>query len=158
MIQWCWPLPNVPKLLPDTPGRFGAVRKHDVHTGVDLYCAVSTKVVAVEAGEVVVIEPFTGPDAASPWWLSTEAVLVEGASGVVVYGEVHPEVQVGDQLEAGDRVGRVMRVLPEDKGRPTSMLHLELMVAGARTTVWWLLDKPQPPALRDPTPYLEGSR
>jgi hypothetical protein len=95
MIQWCWPLPNVPKLLPDTPGRFGAVRKHDVHTGVDLYCAVSTKVVAVEAGEVVVIEPFTGPDAASPWWLSTEAVLVEGASGVVVYGEVHPEVRQG---------------------------------------------------------------
>jgi hypothetical protein len=103
MIQWRWPLPNVPKLLPDTPGRFGAVRKHDVHTGVDLYCAVSAKVVAVEAGEVVAIEPFTGPDAASPWWLSTEAVLVEGASGVVVYGEVHPEVQVGDQLEAGDR-------------------------------------------------------
>jgi hypothetical protein len=106
MIQWRWPLPNVPKLLPDTPGRFGAVRKHDVHTGVDLYCAVSAKVVAVEAGEVVAIEPFTGPDAASPWWLSTEAVLVEGASGVVVYGEVHPEVQVGDQLEAGDRGGR----------------------------------------------------
>ena len=158
MIQWRWPLPNAPKLLPDTPGRFGAVRTHDVHTGIDLYCAVSSRVTAVEAGTVVTIEPFTGPEAESPWWLSTEAVLVAGASGVVVYGEIHPEVEVGDQLEVGDRVGRVMRVLPEDKGRPTSMLHLELMTADARTTVWWRLDEERPAVLLDPTPYIEGSR
>ena len=158
MIQWHWPLPDVPRLLPDTLGRFGAVRKHDVHTGVDLYCAVSSKVVAVEAGEVVAIEPFTGPEAESPWWLSTEAVLVEGASGVVVYGEVFPEVQVGAHLGAGDYVGRVMRVLKEYKGRPTSMLHLELMTPGARTTVWWRLDEERPAVLCDPTSYIEGSR
>jgi hypothetical protein len=28
--------PTVPV---DGPGKFAAVRKHDIHTGVDLYCA-----------------------------------------------------------------------------------------------------------------------
>ena len=47
MVKWIWPLKASP-ILPDEPGLFGAVRKFDIHTGIDLYCEISTDVVAVE--------------------------------------------------------------------------------------------------------------
>ncbi len=92
--MWRWPLPGVSiAVIPreGEPGAFGAVRRHDVHTGVDLHCGAGQSVLAVERGVVVAVEEFTGPAAGSPWWLPTRAVLVEGASGVVLYGEVVPE-------------------------------------------------------------------
>ena len=152
-MDWIWPL-DAPPLLPDNPGRFAAVRRHDVHTGLDLYCEVGTKVLAVEDGTVVEIEEFTGPTAESPWWHETWAVLVQGASGVVVYGEVAPAVEVGDFVPKGAEIGLVMAVLKKFKGRPMVMLHLELMVPGARETVWWKPGEPQPVCLLDPTPKL----
>jgi hypothetical protein len=42
------------------PGAFAARRRHDVHTGVDLYCSEGEPVLAVEDGDVVNVEPFTG--------------------------------------------------------------------------------------------------
>src|SRR6185369_11326283 len=81
--------------LPPHPGAFAAVRAHHVHEGVDLYCPEGTCVTAVEAGEVVAIVAFTGPRAGSPFWLDTDAVLVEGPTGVVVYGELAPSVVLG---------------------------------------------------------------
>lgn len=158
MPEWFWPLPDRPLAWSDAPGQFGAVRRHDVHTGVDLYCPAGSLVVAVEGGAVVAVEDFTGPDAGSPWWLPTQAVLVEGASGVVVYGEVAPLVAPGDRVEAGGPVGAVLRVLRRDKGRPTAMLHLELMVPGSRATVWWRLGQDWPAPLLDPTPRLKAAR
>lgn len=149
-----WPLRGMAPALPDGPGAFGAVRRHDVHTGVDLYCPEGTEVIAVEAGVVVAVLPFTGPRADSPWWEDTDAVLVEGASGVVLYGELGPAVAVGDRCRAGDLLGHVVRVLRRDKGRPVAMLHLELYAPGAREPVWWLLGDDRPGPLRDPTPLL----
>lgn len=149
-----WPLVGVPPQLPSGEGTFGALRRHDVHTGVDLHCAAGTPVVAIEAGTVVAVLPFTGPAAESPWWEPTEAVLVEGASGVVVYGEVAPRVLPGAVLAMGDPIGTVVRVLRHDKGRPTAMLHLELLAPGARDVVWWRHGEPVPPVLRDPGPWL----
>ena len=155
MPEWTWPL-TTPPLLPDYPGRFGATRKHDIHTGVDLYCPVGTRVWAVEAGTVVAIEEFTGPRAESPWWNETWAVLVEGESGVVVYGEIEPraDLKVGTTLVQKEYIGRVAPVLKKFKGRPMVMLHLELMTSGATETVWWKKGDLIPEVLCNPEPLL----
>lgn len=156
-MTWRWPLWAGPAEFPDAPGRFGAVRRHDVHTGVDLYTDPGMPVLAVEAGVVVAVEDFTGPKANSPWWNDTQAVLVEGESGVVVYGEVEvaPGLRVGSVVRRGDEIAAVVTVLREDKGRPRTMLHLELMRHGSRETVWWRLGEPMPSCLVDPTEALE---
>jgi murein DD-endopeptidase MepM/ murein hydrolase activator NlpD len=122
---------------------------------VDLHCAEGTPVYAIEPGVVVAVEDFTGPKAGFPWWLDTQAVLVEGASGVLLYGELRAAVEVGAVVEAGARVGEVARVLRHDKGRPTSMLHFERYVTGTRASVVWALGEVQPACLLDPTELLE---
>jgi murein DD-endopeptidase MepM/ murein hydrolase activator NlpD len=136
--------------LPDEQGQFGAVRKHDIHTGIDLYCEEGSEVFAIEDGIVISIENFTGEKAGSPWWSDTKAVLIESYSGVICYGEVEPLVNYGHLIKAGELVGRVKRVLKQDKGRPTSMLHLELYKHGTTKTVWWHLNENKPDELLDP--------
>ena len=138
------------------PGAFGVVRKHHIHEGVDLYCADGDTVYAVEGGTVVAVIPFTGAKAGSDWWHDTDAVLVEGGSGVVVYGEIVTALKAGDQVSAGGVIGRVKTVLKKDKGRPMAMLHIELHEAGARDAPEWPVDAAKPETLRDPTPYLKG--
>jgi murein DD-endopeptidase MepM/ murein hydrolase activator NlpD len=140
------------------PGAFGAKRRFDIHTGVDLYACEGEPVLAVEDGIVTYIQRFTGEEAGSPWWLSTDAVLIEGASGVVLYGEVTPRVQPNMRVIAGDVIGQVKRVLRHDKGTPTSMLHLELYAPGVKDGCWWRLDEPKPAELRDPTELLLGAK
>ena len=145
--------------LPPHPGAFGVERAHHLHEGVDLYCAEGTPVQAVEAGTVVAIIPFTGPKAGSDWWHDTEAVLVEGASGVVLYGEISPNgKQLGDAVQRGETLGQVKQVLKTDKGRPMSMLHLEFHAAGTRDAFEWTKASGKPPSLRDPTPYLRAAK
>jgi hypothetical protein len=147
------------------PGSFGFVRRNHVHEGVDLYCQDGTLVTAVEPGIVVAILPFTGEDAMSinprtgeleklDWWHDTAVVMVEGASGVVAYGEITPDCRVGVVLQAGDVVGRVKKVLKKDKGRPMAMLHLELHKRGTIVPTCWYQENGQPSSLMDPTPYL----
>lgn len=158
-MPWSSPLRPMPPLpAAGSPASFGAARRYDVHTGVDLHCPEGTPVYAVEEGLVVAIVPFTGPDAESPWWRSTRAVLVEGSSGVVLYGEVNPSkaLSLGSSVATGEVVGHVTRVLREDKGKPTTMLHLELYVPGTREPLWWLLDESCPAPLRDPTNDLQS--
>ena len=143
--------------LPPHPGAFGVKRQHHIHEGVDLYCAAGTPVMAVEDGMVVARQHFTGEKAQSPWWRDTEALLIEGVSGVVVYGEIapYPHVTVGQNVKAGQEVGTVLQVLKEDKGRPMSMLHLELHRHGARDTFEWRAGRQRPPSLLDPTELLQ---
>lgn len=119
--------------------RFGAIRKFDIHTGLDIFCKVGSEVYAYEDGEVVGIVPFTGEIANSPWWNDTRAVLVEGKSGVILYGEIEP-VEGLTVVRKGDLIGRVLQVLRVDKGKPTSMLHVELYEHGYRGdgAVWGL--------------------
>lgn len=136
------------------PGAFGTRRAHHTHEGVDIYLPEGAPVLAVEEGVVVKVVPFTGPLAGLPWWRDTTAVFVEGASGVVVYGEIQAKVREGDQVKPGALLGWVERVLVKDKGRPMSMLHLELHAAGSRVAPEWLVHDARPEVLRDPTPFL----
>lgn len=150
------PMPEGVTGLPvgDHPGAFGVQRKHHIHEGVDLYCHQGQPVQAVEEGVVVAVIPFTGEIAnpPSPWWRDTWAVLVEGPSGVVVYGEITPDVKVGDPIVPGWNIGYVKQVLKIDKGRPMAMLHLELHRPGTRDAKDWIDERPA--TLLDPTPFL----
>jgi hypothetical protein len=94
---------------------------------------------------------FTG-GTESPWWNDTMAVMIEGESGVVLYGEIapSPHMVVGTLVLAGDLVGTVLRVLKKNKGLPTTMLHMELYCPGTKAPVWWI-GGPQPKELQDPT-------
>jgi hypothetical protein len=180
MSEWCFPLRDCDWKLQipqdDHPGAFGAVRKFDVHTGVDLYCDEGSPVCAVEDGEIIAIEEFTGPNAESPWWHETLAVLVRGVSGVVCYGEVSigflpglekpPYLKIGEHIERGDLIGWSKQVLKKDKGKPMCMLHLELYTPKTGETVWWRKGgekanwwkETKPPCLLDPTPYLLAAK
>lgn len=50
---------------PHAGGVFGAVRKYDIHTGIDLYCESGDHVYAIEDGIVVNVCHFTGPKVGS---------------------------------------------------------------------------------------------
>lgn len=141
---------------PETQGYFGAIRKNDVHTGIDIYCEPDASVVAVEPGVVIKIEKFTGASVGSHWWQETDAIWVNGPSGVVVYGEVSSIVLVGQQVNAGETLGYVKTVLKKDKGLPMTMLHLELYNPNMTETVWWRHGEEKPEMLLDPTSFLEN--
>ena len=136
-------------------GSFGAKRKHDRHRGVDLYTSEGTIVTAVEDGVIKMIRPWTGTKADCDWWEDTDAILIEGKSGLVVYAEikVNEKLKVGDNVYPGEILGSVKRVLKKDKGRPMSMLHLELREPGFYKNI----DKDWegiPVGIKDPAPYL----
>lgn len=151
------------------PGAFLTKRKHHTHTGVDLYTEDGQSVFAVEDGVVVGIENFTGASQNSPWWEETHCVLIEGASGVVCYGEIRVGygICVGKSVLRGGLVGKVKRVLPLHKhrtdieGHSTSMLHVEVYKHGTRKafeedpTLGALSDWN---VLIDPTPFLMNAR
>ena len=137
-------------------GAFGVARKHNFHEGVDIYAAHGTVVFPVEKGEVVAILNFTGESVGSPWWEETQAILIEGETGVVCYGEIDPSTHltVGSKVTSSTFIGTVKTVLKKDKGRPMSMLHLELYTHGIREWTAWDIEGYRPEHLLDPTPYL----
>lgn len=148
------------------PGSFLCKRKHHTHTGVDLYTKDGAVVYAVEDGTVVGIEHFTGPQDGMPWWEDTDCLLVEGASGVICYGEVTPvsHMKIGDKVNRGSYIANVKRVLKEGKERPdimghsTSMLHMELYPHGKYKAFEEYGDTPDSfDILQDPTPHLLNS-
>lgn len=145
--------------IPDhADARFGAVRKHDIHTGVDIYCDPGTPVPALESGTVVQKGQFTGPEVDSPWWNSTDYVAIKGDSGTIVYGEIQSDLAVGGRINKGDVVGRVLTVLKKDKGRPTTMLHLELYNDLFKEPVVWHTGLYRPESLENPEKLLPMKR
>ncbi|MNV52602.1 Peptidase family M23 [compost metagenome] len=152
---------EVPITTGDHPGSFGFVRKYHIHEGVDLYCHPGEEVFAVEDGEVVFIEWFTGKNAVPPteWWRDTRAVHIEGESGVIVYGEIIEVegITVGTKVKQGKLIGNVETVLTKDKGRPTTMLHFELYKHGSRQSVTWDVGQEKHESLQDPTDLLISS-
>jgi len=140
-------------------GSFGAVRKHDIHKGVDLYCPQGTDVYSVEDGKIVDVRWFTGPKAGFEWWRDTMGISIEGESGVVVYGEmmVDSNLKEGDEVKQGDKLGEIERVMVKDNGRPLSMLHFALHRHAVLSNGRWDIGKPQPSGLIDPTNRLISS-
>lgn len=139
------------------PGGFGTPRKFDVHTGIDLYCENNADVFAIESGTVAAIVGFTGPTAGSSWWNETDAIIIKSNKDgkYIVYGEVIARCSVGDEVEAGDFIGRVVTVLKKDKGLPMNMLHLEYYDTDFDLDpVVWNLNEPQPKSLLHPGPLL----
>ncbi len=166
-IRWKFPVKNCSGIpVGNHPGSFGFCRKHSHHTGVDLYTKDCEPVLAVETGRVIGKEPFTGPQDNSPWWNDTDCVLIEGASGIICYGEilVHSVMSPGKIVYQGEEIGLVKRVLKEGKERPdipghkTSMLHLELYERERnRASDSWKLDQPKHNYLVDPTDMLKNA-
>jgi hypothetical protein len=111
-------------------GGFGYIRKHDIHTGVDIYCKPGAPIEPLYQGIITNIVKFTG-FAESPWWNDTYAVLVYHPSidKTIVYGEILPTLNLntGNIVEDNTLLGGVLTVLKEDKGKPMTMLHLELL-------------------------------
>lgn len=143
----------------DDPGAFGTIRKFDIHTGIDIYCNNGDQVIAIEDGIVIAIEAFTGPHADSPWWNDTWALLIEGTSGVLVYGEIDvvEGIAVGCSVKVGDHIGNIKQVLKKDKGiTPICMLHFEVHKTGTTKTAWWYHNDSIPPSLLDPTEFVNG--
>ena len=158
-----FPLKNYKYEIPTNPsiepGAFGAVRKLDIHTGVDLYCENGDYVYAIEDGEVTAVIPFTGEHAESPWWENTFAILIYNAENdrTILYGEVttQPRLFSGNFItkESNSIIGFVKRVLKKDKGivPSTSMLHMEVYQGKVTDAVWWKLGEPKPESLQDVT-------
>ena len=152
-----FPLKAYRSKIPAAPdAAFGKVRIEDIHTGVDLYAPEGTPVYAVEDGIVVAVEDFTGVETSGPdeKYLYTQAALVKGGSGVIVYGEIIPSVKEGQEVKEGDIIGRVTSVLPESYDGPSSMLHFELYDTSAKATAWWMKGERRPEKLLDPTRLL----
>lgn len=163
--RWKFPLDGYygNRFIPVWPhlGAFGAVRKYEVHNGVDIYCEGEVDVFAIEDGEVVEMGQFTGAEVASPWWNDTWYMTVKGRSGYIVYGEVVPyrDMEIGKNVKSGDKIAFVTPVLKDGKvrmdiqGHSQFMLHIELK----RELVHdggWPLGTERPKELLDPTAYL----
>ena len=141
-------------------GMFGAIRKYDIHTGLDFYCANRSIVASISNGVVVDIYQFTGKAVGSPWWNNTYAIVISTDNYDIVYGEIckHTFVNLGDTISAGDLIGTVTPVLKTDKGvTPTSMLHMEVYKRGLfRRHVIWHIGEDTPPGLYDPSCLFTG--
>lgn len=135
---------------------FGAKRKFDYHTGVDIFCDENDEVYSIFDGVVTNVIKFTGFDE-SPWWNDTHAVMIyhHNIKKTFLYGELAPTIRLGKVVKAGDLIGNVRRVLKNDKDTPTTMLHMECYSGLQTDAVWWYHDKKQPRNLEDITKYLE---
>ena len=146
------------------PGAFGAIRKFDIHEGVDIYTRDGAEVHAVEDGVITAIYKFTGKDANCDWWNETWCVKVQGKSGVVTYGELAKPsdlLKVGSHVYKRDVIGNVTPVLRPEKYRPdirnhsVAMLHLELRTETCHLD-GWKHGEQRDRKLLDPTPYLKS--
>lgn len=150
-------IPSIPN--EGSVGDFAYRRSFYYHPGIDIYCDFGQEVQAMEAGTIVNIENFTGPDAnpPSPWWNETYSIMIEGASGVLGYCELKPlsHIKLGLEVKEGDVIATIVPVLKKDKGNGTTMLHFEKYEAGTREHVTWVLDTPKPKELLNPRDFLE---
>ncbi len=156
-----WPLRNKTPALPakGSVGDFAFRRSFYHHPGIDAYCEEGQIVQTIEAGQIVHIENFTGPNAdpPSPWWNETFSILIEGASGAIGYCELKPlpNIRVGQYVLEGESIGTIIPVLKKDKGNGRTMLHVELYKNGTKHHVTWLLDTEKPDELLNPRSLLE---
>lgn len=165
-MNWFFPIsPKIVKGIPINhhPGAFGFRRRNNYHTGVDLYVPGNVNVFPCEQGTVVKIDQFTGLEDDTGKWMKTWAVMIEGESGVINYGEIEPndKLKIVSYVNPDNRIGRVLPVIypgyerPDIPGHSRFMLHLELHKHGTREFPHWHPIKE--PSLLDPTFYLFDS-
>jgi hypothetical protein len=121
---------------------FGANRTNSgrYHAGIDLLSPQGTPVRAVADGTVIMIVPFCTYCSSINYLL-----MVNHENYVINYGEVIPEVSVGDKVNAGQRIATVSGV---------GMCHFELYKPGTTTNYRWYVGQPKPDQLLDPTEFL----
>lgn len=141
-------------------GLFAAIRKHDLHAGIDLYANIGEPVSSITTGIVVHIGQFTGAAVSSPWWNDTSCVVISDGLYDIVYGEIRPDnLHIGQSITMGDIIGHVQQVLKVDKGvTPTAMLHLECWKAGTYKDVVWKTLNEQPDGLLNPVTLFNEHR
>ena len=140
------------------PGGFGAIRKHDIHTGVDIYCDNNDIVSAFEDGIVIDRGIFTGKNAGTPWWNETYYITVQHKNYQVLYGEIISFLQIGEKVAANKVIGNVKQVLKKPAkqaihNHSLSMLHIEVYNNTSFKViepVVWELNSPKPEILIDP--------
>ena len=152
--SWKDPMPAVSWSLPIGkyhPAGFGYSKSHNIHTGIDLYVPEGSSVHSVEDGTVADIFQFSGPNTLYNYLLPTQAVVVNGPTGLVLYGEVEvlKDIQIGQLIGAGTKIANIKCAVPDQP-----MLHLELHKHGSKIPCLWKQGQPQPKSLLDPTSYL----
>jgi murein DD-endopeptidase MepM/ murein hydrolase activator NlpD len=173
----CWPVPGSDRTNLSAfgaPGRFWEDRGDRRHCGMDIHAPVGSDVVAVEAGEVVNVAPFTSPQAL-PYWNETCYVLIRHQSGhFCKYAELGmAAVRPGEPVEAGQVIGQVGMVLNDraiqadaplyiqklKEAGLGSMLHLEVYRTMPKALPSYLggnvLGARRPVELVDPAQYLK---
>lgn len=178
MTRKFWPVPaSYCKELPreGTAGSFWENRGDRNHCGIDIYAPHGSEVLAVDSGRVLEVGVFSSPENV-PYWNITYYILILHHDGLVSkYAELAEAlVRRGDEVFAGDTIGRVGSVLdPQriDESAPlyvrrlkenghSSMLHFELY-QGVPLHAGKYLGGNSFGACRsenvlDPGPYLEG--
>jgi hypothetical protein len=169
MSLWLFPLDDCSGIpINFHPGAFGFKRRKNFHTGVDLYTKPLEPVYACEDGVIIKIDQFTGKALGMDWWLDTWAIMVEGESGVINYGEVtKPDhLFVGSKVSTGDYLSYVLPVVKEGRERPDIeghsryMLHIELYKHGTSDfaqTEFAHWHPNRDPNLLDPTSFIIDS-
>jgi hypothetical protein len=149
--------------LPPHPGAFGDVRLRHIHEGVDLYTLPDTPIYAIEDGLIVGVTPLSGGATRNAYWHDMEAVLVQGKSGLLVYGELAPlkGLAPAQKVKAGELLGHIYpkgyhykNTNRKDEDEDHRFFHLELHHPEIRLPTKWLVDQPKPETLHDPTPFL----
>ena len=148
------PLSNPIHFIPDNDheGSFGIERKHDIHTGIDIYCQNGDLVYSIEDGTIIDIVQFTGFDE-SPWWNDTYAMVIKSNDNnhIWLYGELkEPNLIIGEKVFKGSIIGQVETVLKKNKNKPMTMLHIELYSTYSKPVIW-NLNTPCPKGLENPT-------
>ena len=170
----CWSAPIKHEIFIPTgehPGAFGAKRKYDIHTGVDIYCEEGKPVYAMEDGTIIEQGWFTGVSVKMPWWNDTRYLVIKGKSGCIVYGEIWEAKSIMDRrtnnIKVGQLLGCVKAVLPPEKKRAdiphhsNAMLHIELYdekTKWSKSASWvsWEHGQKRDKHLMNPTPYLKS--
>lgn len=157
ILPWVSPLPKTTLRLPLGSNHscgFGSSRKGGHNTGIDLICDPHQEVVAVESGRILAVQNFSEKKP-EPWINMTRVILIEGASGVIAYGNVKevPGLAEGEYIDAGELIGTVMPIYKSKKNKATKF-KLEWYTKGTKRRGSWLSCKPKPNNMLDPTPML----